>query len=98
MDRDEIIRRLRKHEPALRARGVSRAALFGSRARGDSRPDSDADILVEINPSAALTIFDYVDLKEYIAALIGGEVDVVSAEGLKPYIRSMVTVDALYAF
>jgi len=38
MHRDNIIARLRDNEAALRARGVSHAALFGSRARGDAAP------------------------------------------------------------
>ena len=50
MDKAAILARLREHEPALRERGVSHAAVFGSRARGDNRPDSDVDILVEIGP------------------------------------------------
>ncbi|HMK90417.1 MAG TPA: nucleotidyltransferase domain-containing protein, partial [Methylocystis sp.] len=48
MDRQEIIARLKEHEPALRAQGVAHAALFGSRARGDHRPESDIDIMIEI--------------------------------------------------
>jgi predicted nucleotidyltransferase len=47
MDKAAILARLREHEPALRERGVSHAAVFGSRARGDNRPGSDIDILVE---------------------------------------------------
>jgi hypothetical protein len=43
MDRQDIIARLRENEAALKARGVAHAALFGSRARGDARPDSDTD-------------------------------------------------------
>ena len=43
MDRQDIIARLRKNEAALKARGVAHAALFGSHACGDARPDSDAD-------------------------------------------------------
>ena len=98
MNRQEIIARLRENEPALRARGVSHAALFGSRARGDDRPDSDIDIMVEFDPSAHVTVFNYAGLKEYIAGLFDGPVDVVSREGLKPYLRPTAATDAIYAF
>jgi predicted nucleotidyltransferase len=73
---------------------VRRAAVFGSVARGESRPDSDVDIMVEINPEARLTVFDYSGLKDYIAS----PVDVVNRDGLKPYVRPTATVDAIYAF
>jgi predicted nucleotidyltransferase len=97
-DRQEIIDRLRQNEAALRARGVSHAALFGSRARGDNRPDSDIDIMIEVDPAAGIGVYEYVALKDYIAALFDGRVDVVSREGLKPYVKPAVTTDAIYAF
>ena len=77
---------------------MRRAAVFGSVARGDSRPDSDIDIMVEIDPDAHLTVFDYVGLKDYIASLFDGRVDVVNRDGLKPYVRPAATADAIYAF
>jgi predicted nucleotidyltransferase len=77
---------------------VRRAAVFGSVARGDSRPDSDIDIMVEIDPEAHLTVFDYAGLKEYIAGLFDGPVDVVNRDGLKPYVHPAATADAIYAF
>ncbi len=98
MDRQEILAKLRENETALRARGVSHAALFGSHARGDNRPDSDIDIMVEFDPAARVTVFNYAGLKEYIAALFDSPVDVVSREGLKPYVRPGATTDAIYAF
>ena len=98
MNSQEILARLREYEPALRARGVSHAALFGSRARGDNRPDSDIDIMIEIDPEAHVGVWGYVGLKEYIAALFDGPVDVVNRDGLKPYVRPAATTDAIYAF
>ena len=96
MDKDAIIARLRASEAELRARGV--AALFGSRARGDNRADSDIDIMIEIAPGAVEHVYAYAGLKLYIAGLFDGPVDVVEREGLKPYVRPAATADALYAF
>jgi predicted nucleotidyltransferase len=98
MNRQEILAKLRENEPALRARGVSHAALFGSRARGDNRPDSDIDIMVEFDPAAHVTVFNYAGLKDYIAGLFDGPVDIVNRDGLKSYIRPAAMVDTVYAF
>jgi predicted nucleotidyltransferase len=72
--------------------------LFGSRARGDQRPASDKNIMIEFDPSAGITVFDYAGLKDYIAALFDGRVDVVDRDGLKPYVKPAATTDAIYAF
>jgi predicted nucleotidyltransferase len=98
VNRSEALETLRRSEPDLRARGVRRAAVFGSVARGDGRQDSDIDIMVEIDPDAHLTVFDYAGLKDYVASLFDGPVDVVNRDGLKPYIRPAATADAIYAF
>jgi uncharacterized protein len=98
MNRQTALEILRRSEAALRERGVRRAALFGSLARGDDRADSDIDVMVEIDPDAPLGVYDYVDLKEYIASLFDGRVDVVSRDALKPYVRPAATADAVYAF
>jgi uncharacterized protein len=98
MDRQDIIARLRENEAALRKLGVTHAALFGSRARGDARPDSDTDIMIEIDPSAPVGVYEYVGIKNYIASLFEGPVDVVNRDGLKPYVRPAATADAIYAF
>ena len=77
---------------------MTHVALFGSRARGDNRPDSDIDIMIDIAPDAAEDVYAYAGLKLYIAQLFDGPVDVVDREGLKPYVRPAATADALYAF
>jgi hypothetical protein len=98
MKRDQIIATLRAAEPELRRRGIRHAALFGSVARGEERPDSDIDILVEFEPGEEGTVYDYVRLKEYVAGLFDGPVDVIDRDALKPHLRAPTARDTVYAF
>lgn len=98
MESDRIIATLRRHEAQLHRFGVAHAALFGSVARGEARPDSDIDILIDLDPSARLSVFDYVGVKDYIAGLFERPVDVVNKQGLKPYLKPSVLADAVHAF
>lgn len=98
MKRDQIIATLKAAEPELRKRGIRHAALFGSIARGEERPDSDIDILVEFEPGEEGSIYDYVRLKEYVAGLFGEPVDVIDRNALKPHLRAPAARDTVYAF
>jgi predicted nucleotidyltransferase len=98
MKRDEIMAKLKEREADLRAQGVAHAALFGSVARGDDSPDSDIDILVDLDPAIVVTIVDYAGVKDFIADMFDRPVDVVSRESLKPRIQPKTTADAIYAF
>ncbi len=98
MNRQDIIDRLRENEAALKARGVTHAALFGSRARGEERRDSDIDIMIDIDPEAPVGVWEYAGIKRYIASLFEGSVDVIDRGALKPYVRPPAEGDAMYAF
>ena len=98
MDREQIIATLRKHENELRRRGVLRAALFGSVARGQTNANSDIDILVDLAPAAPIGVFEYVGLTQYIGDLFPVPVDVANHARLKPNIRPQAERDAVYAF
>jgi uncharacterized protein len=98
MDKQDILSRLRENEAALKVRGISHAALFGSRARGDNRPDSDIDIMVEIAPDARLGVFEYVGIVNSIEDLFPVRVDVSNRRAMKPHVRPSAERDAIYAF
>lgn len=61
-------------------RGFTQLAVFGSAARGDDRPDSDLDLLVQ--PPAEADLFDVGHLEETFASIVGKNVDLVSYRGL----------------
>lgn len=78
---------------------VRELSLFGSAARGEMRPDSDIDMLVEFLPDADIDLVDYAGLLLDLSHFLGRKVDLVSKNGLKPLIRASVLEEArlLYA-
>ena len=60
---------------------ANRVRVFGSVARGDDRPDSDMDLLVDFAPDSSL--FDLMRMARELEELLGHPVDVVSTGGLK---------------
>jgi hypothetical protein len=96
--KDDALRILRQHKAELRARGVRRAAIFGSVSRGEARPRSDLDVLIEIDDADRLTVFDFVRIKRAVAELFSGRVDVVNAAALKSGVGRSAKRDAVYAF
>jgi predicted nucleotidyltransferase len=99
MDRDQALEVLRANRDELRRRGVRHAALFGSTARGQAKPGSDLDIMVDLDPFVELDVFGYVALTDFIRDLFArNRVDVSNHEALKPHVRATAERDAVYAF
>ncbi len=78
---------------------VKELSLFGSQARGEQRPDSDIDLLVEFLPEASIGLIGYSKLQRELQSIFGRKVDLVSKIGLKPIVSKYVLQDIkpLYA-
>ena len=93
MLRDEIMNRLAEHGEELRRHKVRRLGIFGSAARGELRPESDLDILVELEEK---TFDGYMELKFFLEELFGRKVDLVLKETIKPALLSRILEETIY--
>lgn len=84
--RGEILRLAAKH-------GARQVRIFGSVARGEARPESDVDFLIDLAPGRSL--LDHAALVLDLEQLLGCEVDVVTERGLRPRIREQVLKEAV---
>jgi uncharacterized protein len=79
------------HQIATRY-GASNLRLFGSVARGEERPDSDIDLLIDLADDRGFG--DYLALAEELEALLQRKVDLVLARSLSPHFRPYIEADA----
>ncbi|GAB5603376.1 nucleotidyltransferase family protein [Thermus sp. FJN-A] len=84
------------HKLELQARfGVRELAIFGSYARGEATPVSDVDLLVALERPLG---WEIVDLRDYLEALLGLPVDLLTAGALrrKPHLWQVVQEDLVH--
>jgi uncharacterized protein len=93
----EVLEQLRGDRSALDRFGVRSIALFGSVARGEAGDESDVDILVEYRADARPDLFEFIDLKEHLEAVVGRRVDLVTPAALHPRLRERILTEAVYA-
>jgi len=77
----------------LKKRGVKSVKVFGSYARGEERPDSDIDILVEFKEAPSL--LEFVRMERELSEEIGVKVDLVTKNALKPHIGKRILDEAV---
>ncbi|QKZ15069.1 type VII toxin-antitoxin system MntA family adenylyltransferase antitoxin [Spirosoma sp. KUDC1026] len=73
-----------QHQP------VKRAYVFGSTARVEQTPESDIDILVELDYEDGADFYRFLDMQEQLSALLHKKVDLVSANGLSPFVKPYI--------
>jgi predicted nucleotidyltransferase len=81
----EIKRILEAEKPYLAHKyGVTEIGVFGSYVRGEQRPDSDLDILIELEDPPRISLLGLVNLGNYLSDLLGIQVQVAIKKNLKP--------------
>ena len=95
-EKSNFVVQLEKVLPLLRERfGVAKIGIFGSTARGDDRPESDVDVLVELSPDR-LTFRNFMALADFLEDLYGRKVDLLTIGGLDPLIRQDVESEVVW--
>jgi len=74
---------------------VKRIAIFGSTAQGNSKKDSDIDIIVEFDEP--IGFFAFIELENYLSKILGKDVDLTTKKALKPTIKNEILKEAVYA-
>ena len=90
----DILVALRSERERLFAKyALTSMAVFGSAARGEQRPDSDVDIMVEFDTSKD---YDFLELAEELQQLLKRRVDLVVRKGLRPWYLETIERDLRY--
>jgi predicted nucleotidyltransferase len=96
MKQANLIEVLRTYDAALRENGATALFVFGSRARGTERPDSDLDLFIDYNPTARIpNMFRLMQIEEKISEALGIPVTITTRDALHPLMKKNIERDAV---
>jgi predicted nucleotidyltransferase len=93
--REALVARLRAHADEIREQGIVSLSIFGSRARGEERPDSDLDVLIAYDARRPFTLYDLVRTERLLEDLTGLDVHVSTHDGFPPHQLGRVLREAV---
>jgi predicted nucleotidyltransferase len=96
MDRAPLIAALKAYDAALRENGATGLYIFGSRARGDHRPDSDVDLFIDYDPAAKIpNMFRLMQIEEELRKALGMPVTITTRNALHPLMKDQIECEAV---
>ena len=94
---EKILETLRKVLPKIKTQyQIKQLGLFGSYVRDEATENSDIDILVEFNSDLNFGLITYCQLEDLLSETLGKQVDLVTKDGLKPYIGANILKEVIY--
>lgn len=96
LSNDTILKKIEENRKTIREYGIKRIGLFGSYIRSEQKDGSDIDILIEFGEGEK-TFDNYMDLKFFLEELFGCNVDLVTAEAVKPRLKPYILENVKYA-
>lgn len=93
MDSKQVSTRLREHRTVLEQLGVKSLTLFGSAARGETRPDSDVDLLVEF--ARPVGLFEFIRLQSVLEEILNCKVDLGTPDSLRASMKASILSEAV---
>jgi predicted nucleotidyltransferase len=96
MDRASLIEALRRYDAALRDNGATGLFIFGSRAVGKERPDSDLDLFIDYDPRVKIpNLFRLMQIEESMSQALGFPVTITTRTALHPLMRDGIEREAV---
>ena len=96
LSNDTILKKIEENRKIIREYGIKRIGLFGSYMRNEQKDGSDIDILVEFEEGEK-TFDNYMDLKFFLEELFGCNVDLATADAVKPRLKPYILENVKYA-
>jgi hypothetical protein len=94
--KQDILDVLEQNRTRLKALGAKKIGLFGSFVRGEQRPDSDIDLLVEFEPGQK-TFDNFIELSFFLEEVLQHRTELVTVESLSPYLGPYILREVEYA-
>src|SRR5690349_10062893 len=96
MNQMTLLEVLKKYDAALRENGATGLFIFGSRAVGTERPDSDLDLFIDYDPNAKIpNMFRLMQIEERLSEALGIPVTITTRNALHPLMRASIERDAI---
>jgi predicted nucleotidyltransferase len=94
----DIRNRLATVQPSLVSAGIAHLAVFGSRARGSAKPESDLDVLIELLPERKFSLFDLVGVEQTLSEATGLRANAIMRRSLDAKFRERIEPEIVEIF